>query len=122
MSAESDVDVDLLSTTFTHNTDLIPAETYLATAPRIKAALRDTTLIDVFTHYDGIANSKQRLFRGLGMLSLWLAGASLLGIDGELLLGALVPAFHSPRVTASIEICALLSVVIASIAWLAWKP
>jgi|SRR3984885_10616566 len=113
MSTEHTIDAEMLSTDFTHNTDLNPPETYLATVPRVRAALRNPALIGVFRHYDRIANGKQKLFRVLGIFSLLLAWASLLGIDAELCKTALCPTFHSPRVTATFEVCALLSIVIA---------
>jgi hypothetical protein len=116
MSTEHTTDAELLGTDFRHNTDLDPPEAYLATVPRVRAALRNPELIGVFRHYDRIANSKQKLFRGLGMLSLVLACVSLLGIDAELCVAALYPAFHSARVTATFEFCALLSIAIASAA------
>jgi hypothetical protein len=102
---------------FVHNTDLRPGEEYLATMPRLRVVLDHLALLKVFDRYDLIANSKQRVFRLMGIVSLWFASISLIGIAGELLLAAL--ALAAPwYVTMLLELCAAISIVLALAPWL----
>jgi len=102
---------------FVHNTDLNPGEEYLATVPRVRLVLHHPALLKAFNDYDSIADSKQKVFRWSGTVSLLLAGISLTGIAVELLLGAL--AVHVDwKVTIVLELCAATSVLFALGPWL----
>src|ERR1022692_4212938 len=104
MKNTSSVNMDYL-----HNRDIDPPDDYLAALPRVRLALHHPALLDLFIRYDEIANSKQRLFRIVGMTSLAFAGVSLVGISVELLLGALGPAVPW-QVTMMLELLALMAI------------
>jgi hypothetical protein len=74
---------------FRHNTDLEPPQDYVDSLPRLKAVLRNQTLVETFEGYDRIADEKQRTLRWTGMASVWLGAIGLIGITTKLLMAAL---------------------------------
>jgi len=104
---------------FIHNTDLDPGEDYLASVPRLQKVLRYPALLETFNRYNHTANRKQRVFRWTGTVSLWLGGASLIGITLELLLaafGLVVP--RHVAVLVVLEFCAASSILFSLGPWL----